>query len=57
MTANMLLGAYEISVAKNGIADPAWPSLPFQELLKIAFKDRHINSDAHPVIRRLRGLE
>ena len=34
---------------------PEWPELSFQELLRLAFKDRFIDSNNHPILRRLRG--
>jgi hypothetical protein len=52
---NMSLGAYEISVALNGLPDPVFPDLPFRELLRIAFRDRIIDRENHPVILQLRG--
>jgi hypothetical protein len=54
--ANMSLGAYEIFSAASVIQDPTWPELPFNELLRIAFRDRIISSPDHPVVKRLRGL-
>jgi hypothetical protein len=56
LQANMSLGAYEISVAQSVIADPAWPALPFAELVRIGFGGRIITTLEHPVIKRLRGL-
>ena len=55
--ANMTLGAYEIFLADNQsqIPDPDWPKETFQELVRIAFRDRLINRADHPVIKRLRG--
>ena len=52
----MGLGAYEIFEAQSIMADPQWPELSFQELLRIAFRDRLIDRVDHPVVRRLRGL-
>ena len=52
---NMSLGAYEISVALNGLPDPVFPDLPFREILRIAFRDRIIDREDHPVIQLLRG--
>ena len=52
--ANMTLGAYEVTYAEH-LPDPEWPDVPFQELLRIAFKDRYIDSLDHPVLRQLRG--
>jgi hypothetical protein len=54
--ANMDLGAYEIFTATGTLQDPTWPELPFNELLRIAFRDRIIDGPDHPVVKRLRGL-
>jgi hypothetical protein len=53
--ANMSLGAYEVYGASGALAEPEWPTVPFGEILKIAFRDRYIDSISHPVLRRLRG--
>ena len=54
--ANMSLGAYEMSIAAGEMAEPVWPELSFQELVRIAYRDRMITSLDHPVVKRLRGL-
>jgi hypothetical protein len=54
--ANTSLGAYEMSTAEGVMAEPVWPDVSFQELLRTAFRDRMITSLDHPVIKRLRGL-
>jgi hypothetical protein len=54
VTANMSLGAYEVRVS-DSTAEPQWPEQTFNELLRIAFKDRLITSLDHPVVKRLRG--
>jgi len=54
--ANMSLGAYEIFSAESVMQEPTWPELPFNALLRIAFRDRIISSPDHPVVKRLRGL-
>ena len=56
MKSNLGLGAYEITVAESEMAEPVWPDLPFQELMRIAYRDRMIRSLDHAVIKRLRGL-
>lgn len=53
--ANMSLGAYEVHMATGNLGDPEWNVPPFNELLRIAFRDRFINSLDHPVLKRLRG--
>ena len=55
VTANMGLGGYDVYEALGQLSEPQWPTLPFKELLRIAFKTRLIDSLNHPVLRRLRG--
>jgi hypothetical protein len=55
LTANLNAGHYDVFVATASLADPEWPDLPFKELLRIAFKDRLIESLDHPVLKKLRG--
>jgi hypothetical protein len=52
---NKDLGAYEMDLARGDLGEPAWPDLPFKELLKLAFKDRFLDSPHHDVIRELHG--
>jgi hypothetical protein len=52
---NRSLGAYEIYEAAAPWGDPEWPDVQFKDLLKIAFKDRLIDTADHPVLKRLRG--
>jgi hypothetical protein len=54
--ANKSLGAYDIFETEVCHSDPVWPELSFQEIIRIAFRDRLITSMDHPVIKRLRGL-
>ena len=55
VTANMALGAYEIFEATGDLPEPAWPDLSFPGILRIAFRDRIIDSLDHAVVQRLRG--
>lgn len=57
LQANMSLEAYEITVAKARVPDPEWPLMPFGEILRVAFRDRYIDSMDHPILRQLRGEE
>lgn len=52
---NMDLRAYETFVSEGSIPDPKWPDLTFEQIYRIAFKTRLINTPDHPVIKRLRG--
>jgi hypothetical protein len=55
LKANMNLGAYDIFEATGKIPEPEWPEHSFQDLLRIAFRERIIDSFDHPVLKRLRG--
>jgi hypothetical protein len=55
ISANMSLGGYDLYEAVGELSPPEWPQLSFQELLRLAFKDRFITDSTHPVLRRLRG--
>jgi hypothetical protein len=52
---NMSLGAYEIYEASSTIPDPVWPELTYDDLVRIAFRGKVVNSFDHPIIKRLRG--
>ena len=55
ITANMSLGAYDVAVASGHVVEPSWPDIAFQEIIKIAFRDKLIADRSHPVLQRLRG--
>jgi hypothetical protein len=55
VTANMSLGAYEVYHATGELGEPPWPDMPFNDVLRIAFKGRYIDRLDHPVLRKLRG--
>jgi hypothetical protein len=56
MSADMSLGGYRIYKAEGQLSEPVWPDKSLNELLELAFRGRIVDSENHPVIRRLRGL-
>jgi hypothetical protein len=52
----MGLGGYRIYQAEGALTEPEWPDRTLNEILEIAFRDRIVDSEHHPVVRRLRGL-
>lgn len=52
---NRSLGSYEVFKATGEFGAPQWDVPPFNELLRIAFRDRFIQDMDHLVLRRLRG--
>jgi hypothetical protein len=55
MRANQEAGAYDALKARDDYGDPAIPEQSFQDLLKIAFADKVIDSLDHRVIVKLSG--
>jgi len=47
---------YDAIVPIGKPPEPEWPNLTFSELLRLAFRDRIIDSLEHPVARRLLGI-
>lgn len=56
LAADMGLGGYRLYQAEGELSEPVWPDKPLTEIMRIAFRDRIVDSENHPVIRRLRGL-
>jgi hypothetical protein len=53
--AHRSLGAYERDLAVGDLPDPKWPDLTFPEILQIAFRNYHITTMDHAVVKQLRG--
>jgi len=56
VTASMSLGAYEIFEASGDLPEPIWPDFSFQEILRIAFRERIVDRADHPLVQRLQGI-
>jgi hypothetical protein len=53
---DMGLGGFRVYQAEGSLSEPVWPKKSLTEIMEIAFRDRIVDSENHPVIRRLRGL-
>ena len=53
----MNLGAYEVFKASGDIPEPNWPDNSLEDIIKIAFKEKFIQSMEHPVVQRLLGIK
>ena len=54
---NRSIGGYEVFAAEGKLLEPEWPEdMAFNELLELAFADKIIMSEDHPIVRKLRGL-
>jgi len=52
---NKAVSGYDILVAEGNLAEPDFSDLNFEELFDIAFRQRFIDSQEHPVIMQLLG--
>jgi hypothetical protein len=56
VSANMQLGGYDVLRATANWPDAEWPpDMSFDDIIRIALRERLITSHDHPVLRRLRG--
>ena len=55
LTADMQLGAYQPFVATADLGEPKWPEESWPEVMKVALRDRLIDSTDHAVVRELLG--
>jgi len=56
LVSDMAGGCYRIYRAKGKLADPVFPEKSLEELLRIAFRGRIIDSADHPVVKQALGL-
>jgi len=52
---DMQAGSYAVFSATGNLPEPEWPELSLQQILRIAFKTRFIDSMDHAVLRQLSG--
>ena len=57
LSADMNLGAYQPHVAMADLGEPKWPEEPWPTVVKIALRDRKIDSEDHAVVRELLGQQ
>lgn len=55
IAANREMGEYDQYETRREWGEPEWPDQPFEALVRIAFKEKLIDSLAHVVIKNLRG--
>jgi hypothetical protein len=55
LIADQSAGLYTVALAEEDLGEPEWPELNFQELIRIGFKRRTVNSLEHAVFKQLRG--
>jgi hypothetical protein len=49
-------GHYRLYIAEGDLPAPRWPERTFAELLAIAFQNRMIETEDHPILKAMRGL-
>jgi hypothetical protein len=56
LMSDMTAGSYRVFVAMGTLPDPKFPDKPLEELLRLAFRGRVINTADHPVVKQSLGL-
>ena len=56
LASDMPGGCYRIYKAKGALPNPVFPDKSLEELLRIAFRGRIIDSESHPVVRQALGM-
>lgn len=56
ISANKILGGYDIYEATAKLPEPTWPDTTLDELLGIAFRGRIITTTDHPVVQEKLGV-
>jgi hypothetical protein len=54
---NQVHGCYDVFRSEGSLPDPDWPVDSFEELLRIAMKDRIIKDLDHYAVKKLRGIQ
>jgi hypothetical protein len=49
-------GCYRIYRAKGKLTEPVFPEKDLNELLRLAFKGRVVDSEDHPIVKQALGL-
>jgi hypothetical protein len=55
VTANKQAGGYDYRPADNQLAEPQWPALAWDEILRVAFRRYILTSEDHPILKAARG--
>ena len=56
ISSNQSAQSYDVFEALGNIPEPEWPSITLGKMLELAFKDRFIQSEDHPVVKKLKGI-
>jgi hypothetical protein len=56
LVSDMTGGCYRAYRAKGSLPKPVFPEKSLEELLRIAFRGRVIDSENHPVVRQALGM-
>jgi len=57
LTSNRDMGCYDVIAAEGMIVDPKWPEKTMSELINKAFAQRYVDSEDHPLVKELLGME
>jgi hypothetical protein len=56
LVANQGNKAYDVFEAQGVLPEPVWPEWTFDQMLRVGFRGKIIDSNSHPMAQRLHGL-
>jgi len=57
LVGNQQAAGYDFKRPESDLGEPKWPSKTFEDLIRLAFDGKMIDSPDHPAVRELRGRE
>lgn len=55
VVANRQNASYDVMVSESDLGEPAYPEEQFDEVLRVAFRGKVIETRDHPILKKLRG--
>ena len=55
VVSNRQNASYDVKVSESDLGDPVYPEEQFDEILRVAFRNKVIETLDHPILKKLRG--
>jgi len=55
VVSNCQNASYDVMISESDLGEPAYPEEQFDEILRVAFRGKVIETPDHPILRKLRG--
>lgn len=55
VVSNRQNASYDVKVSESDLGEPVYPEEQFNEILRVAFRGKVIETRDHPILKKLRG--